>query len=120
MATREKVARGLAGAAMAAALTLLAGCCAEAPVETYGAARIVSEPAGAGIVDLRSNAALGNTPMDHVWETAEGKAEYIQLVLTRAGHEDAVTSFWINPRHATREEAAENPQTITVHLLPKK
>ncbi|MFA7455466.1 MAG: hypothetical protein WCZ10_13495 [Desulfobulbaceae bacterium] len=119
METKEKVARGLAGAAMAAALTLLAGCCVEAPVETYGAARIISEPAGAGIVDLRSNAALGSTPLDHVWETADWKAEYIQLVLTSAGHEDTVTSFWINPRHATREEAAQNPQTITV-LLPQK
>jgi len=115
----EKVARGLAGAAMAGALTLLAGCCVEAPMETYGAARIVSDPAGAGIVNLKDNTTLGNTPLDHVWETADGKAEYIQLVLTRAGHEDTVTSFWINPRHATREEAAENPQAITV-LLPQK
>jgi len=59
---------------------------------------------------------LGTTPLDHVWQTEDGKAEYIQLVLSMPGHADKITSFWINPRHESGEDAAENPQAITVHL----
>lgn len=116
MKTKEKWLRALSRLTMGAAWLLLAGCCAEAPSEPFGAARIVSEPAGAEVVNLVDNTALGTTPLDHVWETADGKAEYIQLLLTRPGHGDAVTSFWINPRHGSREKAAEKPQVITVNL----
>jgi hypothetical protein len=116
MKTRENRPRGLAGLAMTAACALLAGCCVEAPKEPFGAARIVSEPAGANVVSFKDNATLGTTPLDQVWETEDGKAEFIQLILTRPGHADAVTSFWINPRHATREDAAAKPRTVTVRL----
>lgn len=116
MKTKEKWPRSMAGLAMAAACALLAGCCAEAPREPFGAARIMSEPAGAGVVSLKDSISLGTTPLDHVWETADGKAEFIQLIVTKPGHADTVTAFWINPRHATREDAAEKPQAITVHL----
>lgn len=116
MKTDEKWRRGLLALTLATACALLAGCSVGAPSEPFGAARIVSEPAGANVVNLRDSVTLGTTPLDHVWETEDGKAEYIQLVLTKPGHADTVTSFWINPRHGSRDDAAENPQAITVNL----
>lgn len=116
MKADEKWRRSLFALTLTAACALLAGCSVGAPGEPFGAARIVSEPAGADVVNLRDSVPLGTTPLDHVWETEDGKAEYIQLVLTKPGHADTVTSFWINPRHGSREEAAKNPQTITVNL----
>lgn len=116
MKTKKNWLRGLFHLTMGTAAVLLTGCCAEAPKEPFGAARILSEPAGADIVTFVDNVTLGTTPLDHVWETADGKAEYIQLVLTKPGHAGAVTSFWINPRHASKEKAAQEPQVITVNL----
>lgn len=115
MKTKKNWQRGLFRLTLATACALLAAC-AEAPNEPYGAARIVSEPVGANVVNLKDSVTLGTTPLDHVWQTEDGKAEYIQLVLSMPGHADTVTSFWINPRHGSSEEAAENPQAITVHL----
>jgi len=102
--------------AMACICALLGGCM-QATTTPFGAAKIMSEPAGAKVVNLADNMAIGTTPMDFTWETEDGKAEYIQLVLTKQGQADTVTSFWVNPRYTSAEDAAENPQIISVNLM---
>ena len=95
---------------------IMLAACVQTQDTPYGTARIVSEPSGAKVVNLEDNEAIGTTPMEYTWKTDDGKAEYIQLVLTRQGYADTVTSFWVNPRYDSEKAAAENPQSITVPL----
>ena len=106
---------GLAGLALLGIGAMLTGC-APAAKPPYGSAAIVSEPAGAKVVNLKDGAALGTTPMKYTLEAEDGKAEYIQLILTSPGYADQVTSFWINPRYTSAEKAEENAQAIKVNM----
>lgn len=100
--------------ALLGAAAIMGGCvAATAP---YGSASIVSEPAGAKVVNLEDGTAVGTTPMKYTLETEDGKAEYIQLLLSAPGYADQTTSFWINPRYGSAAKAEENPQAIKVNL----
>ena len=90
--------------------------CAATTAPPYGSASIVSEPAGAKVLNLKDGTAIGTTPMQHTWQTEDGKAEYILLLLTAPGYADQVTSFWINPRYGSAGDAEKNPQAIKVNL----
>lgn len=90
--------------------------CAGTTAPPYGSAAIVSEPAGAKVVNLKDGTAIGTTPMQYTWETEEGKAEYVQLLLTAPGYADELTSFWINPRYGSAADAEKNPQAIQVNM----
>lgn len=105
-------------AALLGAGVLLGGCVAA--TTPFGSASIVSEPAGAKVVNLKDGAAIGTTPMQYTWETEDGKAEYVQLILTSPGYADQVTSFWINPRYDSKDDAEKNPQAIKVNLKQAK
>lgn len=105
---------GFACLAMIAAGSVLSGCVAS--TAPYGSAAIVSEPAGAKVVNLKDGEEIGTTPLNYTLETEDGKAEYIQLLLTSPGYADQVTSFWINPRYDSAEDAEENPQAVKVNM----
>ncbi|HBI16489.1 MAG TPA: hypothetical protein DDY20_13455 [Desulfobulbaceae bacterium] len=105
---------------LGALMVVLSGCGIVASTTPYGSASIVSEPPGAKIVNLKDGDAIGTTPLQYTWETEDGKAEYIQLILTTPGYEDEVTSFWINPRYDSKEEAEKNPQAIKVNMKTAK
>lgn len=105
-------------AALLGAGALLGGCVAS--TTPFGSASIVSEPAGAKVVNLNDGSAIGTTPMQYTWETEDGKAEYVQLILTSPGYADQVTSFWINPRYDSKDDAEKNPQAIKVNLKQAK
>lgn len=87
-----------------------------AATEPYGSAAIVSEPAGAKVVNLKDGGAVGTTPLTYTLSTEDGKAEYVQFLLSAPGYADQVTSFWINPRFGSAEKAEENPQPVKVNL----
>ena len=94
--------------------------CATGTHTPYGSASIVTEPAGAKVVNLKDGEAIGTTPLQYTWETEDGKAEYIQLILTSPGYADQVTSFWINPRYDSKDAAEKNPQAIKVNMTQAK
>jgi hypothetical protein len=94
--------------------------CASGTKTPYGSASIVSEPAGAKVVNLKDGEAIGTTPLQYTWETEDGKAEYIQLILTSPGYADQVTSFWINPRYDSKDAAEKDPQAIKVNMTQAK
>ena len=102
-------------AALLGAVMVLTGCAATT-APPYGSASIVSEPAGAKVVNLKEGTEIGTTPMQYTWETEEGKAEYVQLLLIAPGYADEVTSFWINPRYGSADDAEKNPQAIQVNM----
>ncbi len=77
----------------------------------YGAARIKSTPAGAEIVNLRDNTNLGRTPATVVWQG--DSSEQITIQLHKNGYQSTITSFWVNKRHSSEEEAKVN--AIDVH-----
>lgn len=102
-------------AALLGAVMVLSGCVG-ATAPPYGSASIVSEPAGAKVVNLKDGTEIGTTPMQYTWQTEDGKAEYIQLLLTAPGYADQVTSFWVNPRYGSADDAEKNPQAIQVNM----
>lgn len=77
----------------------------------YGAARISSTPAGAEIVNLRDNTNLGRTPATVVWKG--DSSEQVTVQLHKNGYHSTITSFWVNKRHSSEEEARMN--AIDVH-----
>lgn len=100
----------LAGAAM------LTGC----GNTTYGAARIMSVPNGAEVINLRDDSQLGTTPVEVMWKGEDVESEYVTVKFRKIGYKEKITSFWVNKRHETREAASKDAQPITVELEKKE
>lgn len=96
----------------------LTGCSSTS--KTYGAVKFTSMPQGAEVVNLKDDANLGMTPVMVTWEGEDGKPEYVTVEITKKGFQNEITSFWVNTRHETREEAAAEPQPLTVELIKRK
>lgn len=85
----------------------------------YGAVKFASSPPGAEVVNLRDDTSLGVSPVVVVWESGEGKPEYVTIQMRKAGYREAITSFWVNTRHQTREKAREEAHPIFIELEPR-
>lgn len=96
---------------------LLTGCGKKV---TYGAVQFITTPAGVEVMNLKDDANLGMTPVNVIWEGVEGESEYVTVEFNKNGYMNEITSFWVNARHETREEAIANPQPITVELQPRR
>lgn len=99
------------------AVVLLTGC---GNTKTYGMVKFITMPKGAEVVNLKDDANLGMTPMTVIWESEDGKPEYVTVEITKKGFQNEITSFWVNMRHETREAAASEPQPVTVELNKRK
>ncbi len=82
----------------------------------YGAVQFISTPNGAEVVNLRDESNLGSTPLKVVWESDDGKPEYVTVQFRKQGHEEKITSLWVNKRYDNREDALDNAQPIKVDL----
>jgi len=96
------------------AMLLLGGCSAGV---NYGAANITSVPSGAEIINLKDDTNLGKTPAKVVWKGAEDSSEQVSIQLRKAGYDPAITSFWVNKRHASEERARENSVDVHAELV---
>ncbi|PID44418.1 MAG: hypothetical protein CR981_01370 [Proteobacteria bacterium] len=85
----------------------------------YGAAKIVSIPKGAEVVNLKDNSHLGATPIKVSFSGESDTAEFVTIQLRKPGYSDKITSFWINRRHDTEQTAEDNAIDITVELEKK-
>ncbi len=95
------------------ALGLLAGC----GQTMYGVAKIESIPQGAEVINLRDDTHLGITPLLVTWESDNGKpAKLATVELRKTGYVEKSTSFWVQMRHGTKEEATREPQPVTIEL----
>ena len=96
------------------ACCLLGGCSSGA--KTYGSVKFVTTPSGAEVVNLQDDTNLGMTPVLVTWEGDEEKPENVTVEFRKPGYKEEITTFWVNKRHATREEAEADPQSVAVHL----
>lgn len=93
--------------------TQLTGC---GDKTTYGVVQFITLPEGAEVMNLKDDANLGMTPVNVTWEGENGGSEYVTVEFTKTGYQNEITSFWVNTRHETREDASAAPQPITVEL----
>ncbi len=101
---------------MSLAVLLVATGCSK---KMYGAVKFESSPAGAEVVNLRDDTSLGVSPLVVVWESGDGKPEYVTIQMRKSGYREAITSFWVNTRHQTREMAREEAHPIFMELEPR-
>lgn len=83
---------------------------------SYGAARIVSEPTGAHVVNLEDESLLGTTPVMVHWKNDREESKLITVRFHKSGYDDKVTAFWVNMRHSSRAKAEKEPQAVKVEL----
>lgn len=94
------------------ALTLLAAC----GQTMYGVVKIESIPPGAEVINLKDDTHLGMTPLLVTWEDDDDTAKHATVELRKVGYVEEITTFWVNMRHKTKEEATLEPQPVTVEL----
>lgn len=87
----------------------------------YGVAKIESIPPGAEVINLKDDTHLGITPLLVTWESDDGKAaKNATIELRKSGYIEKITSFWVQMRHKTKKDAAEEPQPVTIELVKRK
>ena len=91
-------------------LLAISGC------SSYGAARILSEPAGAEVVNLEDDSLLGTTPVMVHWKNDREESKLITVRFHKSGFDDKVTAFWVNMRHSSRAKAENEPQAVKVEM----
>ena len=101
--------------ALLGVVAAFSGCAAEKTA--FDAAKIVSSPPGAEVVDMKTGSLLGTTPLDLTWERDEFRAEYMMLQLSKQGFKPQPTTFFIHPIYASEQDALEQPQIINTQLL---
>lgn len=105
----HRVARGCRSLLILAAgvALLTSGCSAT----KYGAVNIDSSPTGAEIVNLKDNTNLGKTPAQVMFRG--DTSEQVTVQLHKNGYHSAITTFWVNKRHSSEEDASKN--AVSVH-----
>jgi len=107
-----------------AVASLLLGCCllggCSSGTKTYGTVKFVTVPPGAEVVNLKDDTNLGMTPVLVTWEGTEEQPENVTVEFRKTGYKEEITSFWVNKRHATREEAEAEPQPVSVQLEKRR
>ena len=82
----------------------------------YGTAKITSSPEGAEVINLKDDSHLGATPVKVSFSGKADTAEFVTIQLRKEGYIDRITSFWINRRHNSPDEAEDNAIDIKVEL----
>lgn len=85
----------------------------------YGAARIVSVPAGAEVVNLDDGTVLGVTPTTVWWKDGSSNRQHIAVRFKKEGYYEKVSSFWLSMRHKSVENAKRDLTLVEVNLDQK-
>lgn len=93
-------------------LAMMSGCA----TQKYGTAKITSSPEGAEVINLKDDSHLGSTPVKVSFSGEADTAEFVTIQLRKEGYIDRITSFWINRRHKSPDEAEDNAIDIKVEL----
>ena len=104
---------------LAVSITMLAmvtGCGIQ---NKYGTANINSTPDGAEVINLKDDSHLGSTPIKVSFSGEADTSEFVTIQLRKPGYLDRITSFWINRRHKTAQDAEDNAIDINVELEKK-
>lgn len=85
----------------------------------YGAARIVSDPPGAEVINLDDGTVIGVTPLTYWWKDGSANRQHIPVRLKKAGYYEKVASFWLSMRHSSQGAATQNPDLVEIALQKK-
>jgi hypothetical protein len=85
----------------------------------YGAAKIVSIPSGAEVINVDDGTTLGVTPTTVWWKDPSANRKHIALRFQKDGHYEKVSSFWLSMRHSTAAKAKKNATFVEVNLQKK-
>ncbi len=97
------------------AALLLSGCASH-----YGAATIVTEPAGAKVIDADNNQVIGTTPLTTFWKDTSATRQYVALRIEKAGFEPEISAFWVKMRHKSEAAAKKAPEKVELVLTEKE
>ncbi len=82
----------------------------------YGAARIVSFPPGAEVINTDDGTIIGNTPVTMRWKDGSGNRQQIAVRVRHPGYYEKVMPFWLSMRHRSESAALENPQLVEITM----
>lgn len=82
----------------------------------YGAARFVSDPPGAEVINLDDGTVIGITPVTMFWKDSSAARQHPAIRLKKDGYYEKVSSFWLSMRHNSQKEAIENAQLVEVKM----
>lgn len=82
----------------------------------YGAARFVSDPPGAEVINLDDGTVIGVTPVTMYWKDSSGTRQHLPIRLKKGGYYEKVSSFWLSMRHDSQKEAIENAQLVEIKM----
>jgi hypothetical protein len=85
----------------------------------YGAAKIITEPAGATIINPVDDTVLGVTPATLTWKNPNNDRKHIPIRLVKSGFYEKTTSFWLKMTHRKATSAEKKPDTVSVVLSKK-
>jgi len=85
----------------------------------YGAARIVSSPPGAEVINIDDGTTLGVTPTTVWWKEGSSERQHIAVRFKKEGYYEKVSSFWLSMRHSSIEKAEQDLTLVEVSLLRK-
>ncbi len=121
MSVSKQILHPLKVCVVLAAVVLFAGCAALGlGGKHYGAINFYSEPPGAEVINLRDDTNLGTTPIAVWWESSDGKPVHVTVEFRKHGYHEKITSFWVNTRHDSIDEAIDNAKPIKVQLSKRK
>jgi len=85
----------------------------------YGAARFVSDPPGAEVINLDDGTVIGITPVTMFWKDSSDARQHPAIRLKKDGYYEKVSSFWLSMRHGNQKEAIENAQLVEIKMQKK-
>lgn len=85
----------------------------------YGAATIISSPAGAEIISDEDGSLLGVTPATIWWKEDSRHRQYRVVRLRKEGYREKVASFWLTMSHSSVKKAQQSPTSVKEDLVEK-
>lgn len=85
----------------------------------YGAARIMSVPSGAEVINLEDGSLIGVTPILYMKKDSSDRRQTIIIRLKKEGYYDKTSSFWMQMRNKTALSAEQNADSVEIELQPK-
>jgi len=85
----------------------------------HGAARIVSIPTGAKVVNIDDGSIVGTTPLVLNFKNSNSERLHLPVKLVKEGYYDKVGSFWLSMRHASQKDAENEPEIVEIQLVKR-
>jgi len=68
------------------------------------------------VINLKDDTVLGTTPARVWFPGEENKAEQVTVKFRKPGYREKISTFWVNKRHGSAEEAMDDAMPVQVEL----